>query len=81
MELIVIGLAAIAIIFVVPLAVLRAGIRRQERAACFACQPPGLCAALTRRLVGLSAREPGCGGWCRQPQTRPALVSERETSL
>ena len=52
MEIIVIGLAVIALtVFVIPLAVLRAGIRRQERAS-LACRPPGLSAALTRRLVG-----------------------------
>ena len=53
MEIILAGVALIAIIvFVVPLAVLRAGIRRQERARCLTCEPPGLSAALTRRLVG-----------------------------
>ena len=53
MEIILAGVALIAIIvFVVPLAVLRAGIRRQERARCLTCEPPGLSAALARRLLG-----------------------------
>jgi hypothetical protein len=40
------------------LAIVRAGIRRQERSRCLACQPPGLAAALTRRLTGPSVRGP-----------------------
>ncbi len=60
MEAILAGLVLILIIvFVIPLAVLRAGIRQQERAACLTCQPPGLCAALARRLLGLYAQLPG----------------------
>ncbi len=60
MELALIGLALIVIvIFVVPLAVLRAGIRRQHRAASLTCQPRSVSAALTRRAVGLYARKPG----------------------
>jgi hypothetical protein len=53
MEIILVGSALIAIIvFVILLAVLRAGIRNQEQARCLTCEPPGLSAALTRRLVG-----------------------------
>ena len=81
MTTIVIGLALLVIgIFAIPLAILRAGIRNQERAACFACQPPGLCAAISRRLLGLSAREPTCAGWCQQTPTRPPLVSGHKES-
>jgi hypothetical protein len=59
MELVLICLALILIvIFVIPLAVLRAGIRRQHRAASLTCQPPSVSAALTRRVVGLYARKP-----------------------
>ena len=43
------------------LALLRIGIRRQERAGCLACQPPGVSAALTRRLAGLYVSQPGAG--------------------
>jgi hypothetical protein len=63
MEIMLAGFGAVLIIvFVVPLAVLRAGIRQQERVACLACQPPGLCAALARRLLGLYAQLPGDAG-------------------
>jgi len=81
MTTIVIGLALLVIgIIAIPLAILRAGIRNQERAACFACQPPGLCAAISRRLLGLSAREPTCAGWCQQATTPPELISDRKES-
>ena len=63
METILTGLGLLLIVvFVVPLAILRAGIRQQERAACLTCQPPGLCAALARRLLGLYAKLPGNAG-------------------
>ena len=72
MTTIVIGLTLLVIaVFAIPLAILRAGIRSQERAACFACQPAGLCAAITRSLLGLSARQPTCAGWCQQARPRP----------
>lgn len=59
MEAILAGLALILIIvFVIPLAVLRAGIRRQERAASLTCQPGGFSAALARRVLGLYALKP-----------------------
>lgn len=41
------------------LALLAAGIWRQERAATFAREPAGLCAALARRVLGLYVRLPG----------------------
>ena len=81
MTTIVIGLALLVIVlFAIPLAILRAGIRSQERAACFACQPPGLCATISRRLLGLSAREPACAGWCLQADTRSALAAGHKES-
>ena len=59
METVLAGLAAIVIItFVVPLAVLRAGVWRQERAASLACRPRGLSAAIARRVFGLYAYLP-----------------------
>jgi hypothetical protein len=82
MEIIFVGLALIAIIvFVIPLAVLRAGIRRQEQARCLTCEPPGLSAALTRRLVGgLYVRGPiseaGDAFQACQPGTESALVCD-----
>jgi hypothetical protein len=54
MAIIVIGSALLIVLLVIPLAILRAGIRRQERCRCLACLPPGLAASLTRRLIGLS---------------------------
>jgi hypothetical protein len=82
MELALIGLALILIVvFVIPLAVLRAGIRRQHRAASLTCQPRSFSAALTRRAVGLYARKPGtndrpdqmaCGLWVHSDERRPA---------
>ena len=43
---------------VILLALLRAGIRRQERAASLASAPRGLTAALARRVLGLYASQP-----------------------
>jgi hypothetical protein len=55
-----IGLAVTTIIAIaVLLALLQAGIRQQERAGSLARQPPGLSAALTRRMCGLYAESPG----------------------
>ncbi len=42
----------------IPLAVLSAGIRRQQRARCLICEPPDITAALARRLIGLSVSRP-----------------------
>jgi hypothetical protein len=59
MELALTGLVVtVIVVFVIPLAVLRAGIRRQHRAASLTCEPRSVSAALTRRVVGLYARKP-----------------------
>jgi len=59
MEIVLAGLAAtVIIIFVVPLAVLRAGVWRQEHAASLTCRPRGLSAAIARRVFGLYAHLP-----------------------
>jgi hypothetical protein len=72
MAIILAGLAIAAVtVFVIPLAILRAGIRRQERCRCLACEPPGLAAALTRRLVGLSVDRPVPSA-CHVAQARQA---------
>jgi hypothetical protein len=69
------GLAVTVIIALVGLLVLvRAGIRRQERAGCLSCQPPGLSAALARRMAGLYVSQPAAGG-C------PAAQAADESSL
>jgi len=52
------GLALIAFIAAALLAIVRAGIRRQERCRCLPCQPPTLAAAITRRLVGMQVQRP-----------------------
>ena len=46
------------LVFVIPLALLSAGIRRQQRARCLICEPPGITAALARRLICLSVSRP-----------------------
>jgi hypothetical protein len=49
----------VTVVFAVPLAVLAAGIRRQERAGSLAARPPGFSAGLTSRVLGLhTARTP-----------------------
>jgi hypothetical protein len=59
MEVLLIGLAVLAIALVaIPLVVLRIGIHRLHRAGSLTCQPPGLSAALTRRVLGLYAQMP-----------------------
>ncbi len=56
MQTILIALAAtFTAVLTVPLAVVAIGIRRQERAGSLSIQPPGLTAALTRKLLDLHA--------------------------
>ncbi len=52
---------AVIIVLVVLLALVRIGIRRQERAGCLACQPRGLSTTLARHLGGLYVRQPTAG--------------------
>jgi hypothetical protein len=59
MELLLIGLAALTIALIaIPLVVLRAGIRRLDRADSLTCRPPGLSTSLARRILGLYAHLP-----------------------
>lgn len=53
---------ALLITTVIMLALLRAGIRRQERATSLASQPRGLSAAIARRVLGLYASTPAESG-------------------
>ena len=85
METVLAGLAATVIItFVVPLAVLRAGVWQQERAASLACRPRGLSAAIARRVFGLyaylpdDAEDQAAGPWYVDGE--PPLVSRRNGS-
>ena len=78
MELILTGLVlAVIVVFVIPLAVLRAGIRRQHRAASLTCQPPGLSARLSRRVLGLYARTPDTADRCGPAHREPSVTSRR----
>lgn len=56
--LIVLALTA-ASLFVIPLAILRAGIRRQQRTGSLTSEPRNLCSILTRWVTGLSAELDG----------------------
>jgi hypothetical protein len=59
MELLLTGLAALAIALIaIPLVVLRAGIRRLDRADSLTCRPRGLSTSLARRILGLYAHLP-----------------------
>jgi hypothetical protein len=85
METVLAGLAAtVIIIFVVPLAVLRAGVWRQERAASLTCRPRGLSAAIARRVFGLYAclpdRDDVPAAWTRSADGEPPLVPGRNGS-
>jgi hypothetical protein len=61
------GLALIVFIGLALLAIVRAGIRRQERCRCLTCRPPDLAAALTRRLLRMEVQRPFPGA-CHNPQ-------------
>ena len=77
MELALLGLVLVVIVvFVIPLAVLRAGIRRQHRTGSLICQPPSLSATLTRRVVGLYARKPEIGDRPDHMACQPWLASD-----
>lgn len=66
MDIFLIALTAATALIIVPLAVVAAGIRRQERAPSLATPAPGLAAALTRKLLVVRADpEPA-------PATRPS---------
>jgi len=51
----------VIIALVALLALVRIGIRRQERTGCLACQPRGLSTTLARHLGGLYVRQPTAG--------------------
>jgi hypothetical protein len=80
MAIILLGLALIVIIAVILLAIVRAGIRRQERCRCLTCQPHSLAAALTRRLLNLQVQRPFPGAChdfeVHQPDRESLLVAD-----
>jgi hypothetical protein len=62
MRTVIIGLTLAVIVILVALVallvILRAGIRRQKGAACLICHPPGLTAAIARRVLNMHFRAP-----------------------
>jgi cytochrome c553 len=74
MRTILIGLAlvviAVLLILVALLAIMRAGIRRQERAACLICHPHGLSTAIARRVVRMDFQAPDYTHECRHAYRR-----------
>jgi hypothetical protein len=79
MELLLTGLILTAIVvFVIPLAILRAGIRRQHRTGTLTCQAPGISAAIARRVFGLYTRTPATGDNPDHERCRPWPTSDRE---
>jgi hypothetical protein len=78
MELLLTGLVLTVIVgLVVPLAVLRAGISRQHRAASLTCQPPSFSARVARRVFGLYARTPDTTDRCGPAHREPSVISRR----
>jgi hypothetical protein len=53
------------------LVIIRAGVRRQERGACLICHPPGLTAAITRRVLRMDFQAPDYAHECRHAYRRP----------
>ena len=78
MATIVIGLALTAGVVLAALlgllAIMRAGIRRQERAACLICHPPGLSTAIARRVLRLEFHTPSPAHECRHAHREPISV-------
>jgi hypothetical protein len=54
------------------LAILRAGIRRQEHTGCLTCRPASLNTAIARHVLGLYATKPGSADTCIRPPDNPA---------
>jgi hypothetical protein len=81
----VVALALILIVtFVAPiamLAILRAGIRRQERAACFTCRPRGLSTAIARHVLGLYTRGPGATDRCYHANCGSGPISSESSPV
>ena len=57
------------------LAILRAGIRRQEHTGCLTCRPASLNTAIARHVLGLYARKPGATDTCIRPAAPPDATS------
>ena len=78
MELLLIGLAALTTaLVVIPLVVLRAGIRRLDQADSLACRPSGVSTALARRILGLYAHLPTTADQYDHEHSAPPTVPNR----
>jgi hypothetical protein len=65
-----------------PLAVVAAGIRRQERAGSLSARPPGPAAALTRKLLALHTESPTDSALSNAAQRRsPAVPARRRPAV
>ena len=63
------------------LVVMRAGIRRQERAECLICHPAGLTAAIARHLLHMQFRAPDHVHECRHAYDEPASTPNHQAYL
>ena len=85
MRTILIGLTLAVIIILLAmlalLVIMRAGIRHQERAACLICHPPGLSAAIARRVLRLHFKAPDYAHECRHTDRGPAAVANHQPRL
>lgn len=61
----------VLLVLVALLAIVRAGIRRQERTACLICHPHGLSAAIARRMLRMDFQAPDYAHECRHAYRRP----------
>jgi hypothetical protein len=83
-------LATIIVLFVLValLVIMRAGIHRQERAACLICHPRGLSTAIARRVVRMDFQAPDYTHECRHayrrsipnPRHQPCLSAKKGPS-
>jgi hypothetical protein len=85
MRTILIGLTLAVIVILLALlallAIVRAGIRDQERAACLICHPPGLSTAIARRVLRLHFKAPDSAHECRHAYRGPAAVANHQPRL
>jgi hypothetical protein len=85
MRTVIIGLTLAVIVILLTLlallVIIRAGIRRQERGACLICHPPGLTAAITRRMLKMNFQAPDYTHECRHAYRRPDAVANQQPRL
>ena len=63
------------------LVIMRAGIRRQERAACLICHPRGLTAAIARRMLRMHFQAPHSAHERRHIHRGRAVVANHQPCL